>query len=626
MGILPRAFALAVTTSLLLALCPRPASAQFGGDRPTGTTRPSHVESDLRVSGEHMYLGFTTNEPGYSEPRLVSSHDAGKTWGDEIGFGDLSSMRFDADGEIVVAVANDTVGGHGGSGPDRLFLFSSQDGGSSFSERTIHTSSYWDWVTPPTVRVQGLRADVFWGERDPGASVSYYQQTSFDGGVTWLPAPIPSIPVAEKYFIADGTTFHSFRITPDPSPTGYEQIEYRRSNDGGLSWTPAVRLDSLPNDRVLWMKPELEDGVLSLAWRELEDVPAGLDHADAYLVRSTDGGVTWSSPYRLNSNFPADSGDLSSLGFAMDGSLGVVAFTFNENPGPNIYDLYVTTTNDAGASWTTPERLNPIASTIGRPMSDAQCMATGDGLYVTWVDAKIRSNGGRLVASWSFDQGTTWRSPEALRSVDEAFTGTYITADDPAAGCLMTVWTDNRTGLTELHSNGGCLSQGDAIACRAGNVNAGAGSPVDILRVNGQAGSGATRRIDLTPSETLDITLDRPPSLSGEPGPLPYVLYTRIGVPDAGTVRRIRAGIGDVCMPIPFTGGIPQPTDIFNTWGFVGKLGESTRPTREAPGTIVRAPGGVGREVVFWCQALVPDPASPSGIAAVTNGLEVHVE
>ncbi len=163
------------------------------------------------------------------------------------------------------------------------------------------------------------------------------------------------------------------------------------------------------------------------------------------------------------------------------------------------------------------------------------------------------------------------------------------------------------------------------LACRAGNMNRGAsGIAADVVLINGSAGAGDERVVELLQSEALRIDLVNPPSKAA--GTSGYVLYLTVGEPGVDERLFLPRGTGVICINAPLTGG--AVTRIANPIGHDPILGAENWPgpaTQFAPTTLLDVPL-VGRTVSFYVQGLMFDSSAPNGSIGVTNGVLVRVE
>ncbi len=160
--------------------------------------------------------------------------------------------------------------------------------------------------------------------------------------------------------------------------------------------------------------------------------------------------------------------------------------------------------------------------------------------------------------------------------------------------------------------------------CRLGNVNAlGAGGIMDVLFVNGSAGTGFDRRITVNRNAPLQISMAAPLS----PVSAPFVAYAYAGDAIVDLERVLPSGVGTFCMPNPITDPaappLLAPLEIWNNLGFPGQVGAATRASLAAPSILVDLPAGPGRGLTVFIQALIRDDNSPNGQIAVTNSVTI---
>jgi hypothetical protein len=139
--------------------------------------------------------------------------------------------------------------------------------------------------------------------------------------------------------------------------------------------------------------------------------------------------------------------------------------------------------------------------------------------------------------------------------------------------------------------------------------------------VNGSAGEGPERRVTLDPGAAFEIRMELPP---GESGEAPFALYAWSRVPYRGSMESLPYDLGLACLPTPLGPSFLEPSVIWNNTGRV-KLGEATKGSRPAPSLVGRKPAGHGMSGSFFLQGIIVDGASPSGLAAVTNGIQVEL-
>jgi len=210
--------------------------------------------------------------------------------------------------------------------------------------------------------------------------------TSFDGGKTWTTTfPNGFIPGITKYTddpSVPGTGFYDFGGDPavafGPDGTAYfacfgyqgtppygVELLLSRSTDGGRTWLaggPAAPLTlvtaftgngqakgstgQFPDHESMTIAP---DGTIYVTWAQFNGRGT---HSPIYVAVSTDGGRSFATPQRVTSGTVRNDQDAR---IAIDPQLGTAFLTFdNSIQGGKGTAMYVSASNDRGASWTAP--------------------------------------------------------------------------------------------------------------------------------------------------------------------------------------------------------------------------------------------------------------------------------
>lgn len=227
----------------------------------------------------------------------------------------------------------------------------------------------------------------------------------------------------------DGDVFIVVYSTSDApgSLAGDWDLLFTRSTDRGNTWSsPAILNSNATTDAEQDFEVDLVygDGVWLAVWW------SGLGgETDILYSRSTDDGMTWSAVAPIHSNAATDTGNDSLPSAATDGAGNwVVVWTSTEDldGAGTDSDIFVVTSDDGGASWTSPALLNSNATDPVATGFDVAASVETDGAG-SWV-AFWNSNdtlGGTigsdrdLLFSRSTDDGATW-SPVAALNADAA--------------------------------------------------------------------------------------------------------------------------------------------------------------------------------------------------------------
>jgi HYR domain len=200
---------------------------------------------------------------------------------------------------------------------------------------------------------------------------------SLDGGATW------SAVVNVSNGIAAGSHNQGVNLQTGPNgelyaawavydafPANETAIGFNRSLDGGVTWTGesriitnirGIRNTPLPNTTIrrnsfptmaVDVSGGPRNGSLYVVWTNVGVPGVNTGDADVYLIRSTDGGATWSTPVRVNNDattnsqwFPWVTSD------RVTGDLHVVFYDRRDDPGNSLTTTYVANSTDGGATW-----------------------------------------------------------------------------------------------------------------------------------------------------------------------------------------------------------------------------------------------------------------------------------
>ena len=321
-----------------------------------------------------------------------------------------------------------------------------------------------------------LVAASFQTGRPPRPRAGSYYYLSMDGGKTWKSTPVENPKGLTQgddvvYFGSDGSVYHahlSFVGIRVPRPQRAENgILVEASKDGGLTWNESVpAINHINSVTPFEDKPGIvvdnapdspHKGNVYLAWTRF-DVYGSRDpecHSQIYFTRSTDGGKTFSMPFRISDNggdcIDSDNtveGAVPAVGpkgevyIVWAGPLGLIAkksldggLTFSKDrvmdSMPGGWDFSVAGLNRANGM--------PVT---GVDLSRGPNKGT---LYVNWIDA--RNGDPDVFVSSSRDGGETWSAP--IRVNDDPLKNgkvqffTWMSVD-PADGAVNVVFYDRR--------------------------------------------------------------------------------------------------------------------------------------------------------------------------------------
>jgi hypothetical protein len=297
---------------------------------------------------------------------------------------------------------------------------------------------------------------VFWYDYTPGNAEVYYKRSEHAGNswtsarrITWNPG------TSNHPAVALDSLDHLHLVWFDNTP-GNDEIYYKRSEDGGNSWTA--------NQRLTWTSgfsqyPAIAvdpSNHLHVVW---EDSQPG--NSELYHMTSEDGGASWSSPERItwtsgHSAYPCVAAD----------STGDLHLTWVDETPLN-YEVYYKRSDDGGDTWTDGQR---ITWTSGSDYSPGVVCDSAVGLYLFWCDNT--SGLYEVYAKKSEDGGAGWLAAQRLTWTEGSSSSPAIGVD--SLGRMHLVWENFTPGHAEIFykqstDGGGSWSAGQRLTWNSGH-------------------------------------------------------------------------------------------------------------------------------------------------------------
>lgn len=372
-----------------------------------GSTVVATFQTGRRHSGGAADIGFST------------SRDGGRTW---LG-GHLPALTVNSRPAGTAAYASDPVVAyderHG------VWLISTLAVSSGLTELYISRSADGRRWSPPVVAAQfagnSLAFDKNWAACDnwpqsPSLGRCYLAytdhvtripriavQTSDDGGLTWSPAVIA---VAASEAVG---------VLPLPRPDGSLVVVYLgpdetqaavRSTDGGRTFEAPVTIADYQQRRVPGIRafplPTADvdaQGRLYVAWHDCRFRPSCA--ANDIVLSTSPDGASWSVPARVT----RDGGSDFMPALAVEPATGELALSYHRCAGsPCRIDVLVARSGDRGASWSRPQLVTaqPIrtawlpTTTSGRMLGDYTAVPWARGRPVAVYSLASPPRGGKL--------------------------------------------------------------------------------------------------------------------------------------------------------------------------------------------------------------------------------------
>jgi hypothetical protein len=284
-------------------------------------------------------------------------------------------------------------------------------------------------VSPAIAIDSNNQIHIVWMDLSSGNFEIYYKRSA-DGGVSWSATKrltwSSGLGAASLYPTIAIDSSNTIHVLWGHQTTDYPQIFYRRSTDGGMTWSaakrltwssggcsyPAVAIDSSSTIHIVW-----------------NDYTPG--NQEVYYKKSTNGGATWGAAQRLTWT----SGDSPCPAIATDSSNGIHLVWFDYTPGS--CEIYYRKSSDGGSTWGTIKRLT---WTSGWSRDQAIAIDSNNTIHIVWcqypsvgwyeIYHMSSKNGG---STWSAAQRLTWTSGQSI----------YPTIDIDSSKTIHIVWQDD---------------------------------------------------------------------------------------------------------------------------------------------------------------------------------------
>ena len=291
-----------------------------------------------------------------------------------------------------------------------IFVINSTDGGATWSSQVmVSTQATFVRDVQITGDLAGSGAIYVAGMDEGGGGFPHNDTNlifkSTDGGATWS---------------------NTYTGTPFPGP-GVTAVGYFACmfNDFGGYWRHEG-----------WGEPAAVNNFVHLVYSQ-QGAPG--DPGDVYYIRSTDGGVTFGAPLKLNTDSTTRPQWQANLSVSPTGTLLATWYDARESancvagdPGTPCYRMWSRKSNDNGASWLPDDMLSDVVTPLpAQPDPGIQPTYAGDYDYGSAIASKH-------LTSWTDGRVTISGTSQQDAFTDRDLVGFSVTTADPACGSLVT--------------------------------------------------------------------------------------------------------------------------------------------------------------------------------------------
>jgi hypothetical protein len=322
------------------------------------------------VAGANLNNVFHSTDGGLSWNIGILTEPTYGVWGDPIIFTDTSGAFY------YSHLSNPAAG----SWIDRIVFQKSTDGGATWSPGTYTGLNGAKAQDKEAVVVNPLTNEIYvtwtqfdiYGSADPADSSLILFSKSADAGATWS-TPVRLSMDAGNCIDSDSTVEGAIPMIGPAGEiyvvwTGPNGLVFNKSLDNGLTWLPhEITITSTPGgwdyniaglqrcnglpQAICDLSPGPNYGTIYINWTDQRN---GTTDTDVWLIKSADGGTTWSSPIRVNDDAPGRQQFLTWMD--IDETNGYIYCVFYDRrnfvPPSQKTDVYLARSTDGGNTFT----------------------------------------------------------------------------------------------------------------------------------------------------------------------------------------------------------------------------------------------------------------------------------
>ncbi len=364
-------------TLMLILLLPLGLSAQFTFENKVtnspGKSYTSYNNANIMVAhGDIVHLVYTGELASGSEVFYQRSIDGGTSWQKAV---QLTTDDGSFSGYPAIAVWNNEV--HVAwtdrrNGNDDIYYRNSTDGGTSWFDETRITNHSADSGFP-SLSTSGPVVHLVWTDNRFEAEEVYYCR-SLNSGLSWGEHVRLTNNNGNSINASVNSLDSDVHVIWQDNRNGNDEIYYKRSTDGGLTWGGDVRLtnnqfkSSFPSAVAMGK-------TIMVVWSDLRE-----GNAEIFGLRSVDKGETWSEAIRLTNTMR----ESLNPKIAMEGAFAFLTWHELSDVAGN-WEVDSRYSTDGGFTWTSHRQISAEAGFSGNATVCVENLL----VMIAWTDSRF---------------------------------------------------------------------------------------------------------------------------------------------------------------------------------------------------------------------------------------------
>ncbi len=322
--------------------------------------------NSVAASGSSVHAVWSDSRDPSTEIYYKRSTNSGLTWSSDIRLTNSAGVSLhpaiSASGLLVNVVWYDNR-----DGDYEIYYKRSTDGGINWGSDTRLTISS-GISQDPSIYVSGNNVNVVWVDLQTGSFEIFYKKSN-DGGITWSSDMVLSNTGGSGAFSPSVSASGNIVISSwqDNRSSSSGEIYYKRSTDFGTTFGTDTRLTNDPGVST-YSTISISGTIAQMIWLDNRT-----GQSEIFYNRSTNSGLTWGTDTKLTSNVFSSSNPAISI------SSTNVHVVYHGNGG-----IYYMRSTNSGITWGGDQRLSDIVSFA----RDASVSVSGTTVHVIWHDAR----------------------------------------------------------------------------------------------------------------------------------------------------------------------------------------------------------------------------------------------